>query len=72
MCFYFTDLGSLWIMFLRVVQEGRHVVVQVGLETVDQVPASTQGSLLKIPEVSTKEEKSFHLNVCVPGRDHKK
>lgn len=52
---YFTDLGPLWIVFLRVVQEGGHVVVQVGLETVDQVPASTQGSLLKTTEIGVKQ-----------------
>lgn len=35
----FTNLRSLWVMFFRVVQEGRHVVVQISLKTVDQVPA---------------------------------
>lgn len=38
MCERLTDLGPLWIVFLGVIQEGRHVVVQIGLETVDQVP----------------------------------
>lgn len=66
---YNTDLGSLWIMFLRVVQEGRHVVVQISLETVDQVPASTHDSLLKTTVVSNKKQKNFYPNFCLSGKD---
>ena len=46
-CVCITDLGSLWILFLGVVQEGGHVVVQIRLETVDQVPVRTHDSTLK-------------------------
>lgn len=46
-CSYFTDLRSLWIMFLWVVQEGRHVVVQISLETMDQVPEHSTSQLVK-------------------------
>lgn len=68
-CLYFTNPGSLWIMFLRVVQECRHVVVQISLETVDQVPASTYDSLLKTTDVCTKQQKSIYPNFCLSGKD---
>lgn len=53
LCLYITNLGSLWIMFLRVVKEGWHVVVQISLETVNQVPASTHNSSLNTTESTT-------------------
>lgn len=52
-CLYLTDLGSLWIMLFGVIQEGRHVVVQISLETVDQVPAPTDYSLLPTTDVTS-------------------
>lgn len=38
---YITNFGSLWIMFLGVIQESWHVVIQISLETMNQVPTPT-------------------------------
>lgn len=48
-------------MFLGVVQEGRHVVVQIGLETVDQVPASTQSRTLKTDDSRQHQDQQERL-----------
>lgn len=42
-------------MFLWVIQEGRHVVVQISLKTVDQVPAGIHDNLLKTTDLKNKE-----------------
>lgn len=41
----FTNLRPLRVVFFWVVQEGGHVIVQVSLKTVDQVPAGTHDKL---------------------------
>lgn len=43
-------------MLLGVIQEGRHIVVQISLETVDQVPAPTDYSLLPTTNVTIKQQ----------------
>lgn len=56
-CLCLTNLGSLWIVFLGIVYEGRHVVVQISLETVDQVSACTvQRVRDKTPPINNIED----------------
>lgn len=51
-----TYFGSLWIVLLRVVQEGRHIVVQISLKTVDQVPTDKPGYYFPFNNISSPTE----------------
>lgn len=51
-------------MFFWVVKEGRHVIVQISLKTVDQVPASAHNKLVEGKTVNMKEPKHTEPDFC--------
>lgn len=65
MCVDFTNLWPLWVMFLWVVQKGGHVIVEIRLKTVDQVPASKNDKFGGDKNPSTKGSRNTLNQKCI-------